>query len=746
MDIVFKLEDPQNPLGKGHKSSPFRSFGNVIVLAKDFNPSKAQIDLLNKGLTFIPSLEIHKNHRLELQNDIQNYHRKLKLAYYFKDSIQSHKIHFLPKSLWTPTPDKIPLEIHDLISTDLKNLKIHCPNKPEKHNLSTAEVKALRELIHNKNIVIKPADKGSSVVILSREQYVQEALRQLNNSKYYTKLDKPIFPDTIKMIKNITQKLFEKNFINKKQKNYLDGDGTIRERRFYMLPKVHKEPKKWNPPYVTPPGRPIVSDSSSESYQTAEYLEYFLGPLSNKHQSYLKDTFHFVQIIKTLQIPIDSYLFTLDIDSLYTNIDTTSGIQAVRKVFQKYPDKKRPDKELIELLRINLIRNDFMFNNQFYLQIRGTAMGKKFAPSYANIFMGQWEEEALAKCPKKPIQYFRYLDDIFGVWTHSEQDFSEFFEVLNSHDPCITLKHTFHPTSIDFLDTTIYKGEDFFMDRKLQVKVFFKETDTHALLHKSSFHPKHTHRGLVKSQLLRFYRICSNMDNFWEATQTLFASLRKRGYSRSFLRNCCKNFQIQKEKDQSQIIPLIIKFSTNNSIIGRSVKKNFQDKNLTQLIPNHKLIIAYKRNKNLSDFLIRAKLPSPSKIHKTNFPDYFSNLKFVRNQKTKTLFRIPQKFSPKTFNCIYMIYCIKCSKQYIGETYNSLSTRMWQHKHNIIRKKETHTPLVSHFIWHGFSALRLIGIQHNISWSTSERKKMERKWIYLLNTKEPFGLNQKWSS
>lgn len=29
------------------------------------------------------------------------------------------------------------------------------------------------------------------------------------------------------------------------------------------------------------------------------------------------------------------------------------------------------------------------FNKEFFLQIKGTAMGKKFAPAYANIFMAE---------------------------------------------------------------------------------------------------------------------------------------------------------------------------------------------------------------------------------------------------------------------------------------------------------------------------------------------------------------------
>lgn len=109
-----------------------------------------------------------------------------------------------------------------------------------------------------------------------------------------------------------------------------------------MLPKIHKDPAKWSKRHEVPPGRPIISDCSSETYHTAEYLDYYLNPLSIKHESYIKDTYDFVERIKILYVPLNSFLFTMDIDSLYTNIDTAEGIQTIKKRFFS----KRPDKEL----------------------------------------------------------------------------------------------------------------------------------------------------------------------------------------------------------------------------------------------------------------------------------------------------------------------------------------------------------------------------------------------------------------
>lgn len=154
--------------------------------------------------------------------------------------------------------------------------------------------------------------------------------------------------------------------------------------------------------------------------------------------------------------------------------------------------------------------------------------------------MAEWENSALQKCPKQPTTYFKYLDDIWGVRTDSKKEFQEFVDILNNHHKSIKLKPTLHESEVHFLDTTTFKRPTFPTTRKLDTKDYFKETDSRALLHKTSFHPKHTFRGILRSQLLRFHRICTRITDQNKATKTLFQALQKRGYSRSFLKTIRK--------------------------------------------------------------------------------------------------------------------------------------------------------------------------------------------------------------
>ena len=114
-----------------------------------------------------------------------------------------------------------------------------------------------------------------------------------------------------------------------------------------------------------PSGRQIVSDCESESYRVSEYIDLFLSPLATNHPSYIKDTHDFLKKIEQIKIPQNSFFVTLDVDSLYTNINNKEGLAAVAEVLAKTKHRDlnfslRPDKEIMDLLKLSLENNDFI--------------------------------------------------------------------------------------------------------------------------------------------------------------------------------------------------------------------------------------------------------------------------------------------------------------------------------------------------------------------------------------------------
>ena len=101
--------------------------------------------------------------------------------------------------------------------------------------------------------------------------------------------------------------------------------------QFYMSPKIHKEVN---------PGRPVVSSINCHTTNISKYVDYHLLPIAKKIPSYVKDTNDFTNKINARKsVPKHSYLVTMDVRSLYTNIPNAEGISAVKGELDNYSKK-----------------------------------------------------------------------------------------------------------------------------------------------------------------------------------------------------------------------------------------------------------------------------------------------------------------------------------------------------------------------------------------------------------------------
>ena len=127
----------------------------------------------------------------------------------------------------------------------------------------------------------------------------------------------------------------------------------------------------------------------------------------------------------------------MDIKSLYTNIPNQEGIQAVKSVLEK-SNKSSLMSVVTSFLGLILALNNFQFNDKNYLQINGASMGTKCSPTYANIFMSEFEKLFIyPKIKHKSQLYLRYIDDIFLLWTATEVELKVFIEEINEVHPQI---------------------------------------------------------------------------------------------------------------------------------------------------------------------------------------------------------------------------------------------------------------------------------------------------------------------
>ena len=120
--------------------------------------------MLEKGFDFAP---IQKTlNELELRKDFEEFSRSISCKWNFRNESTNNFGEipaFRPKSGWKPPKGHAGLEA--FLSREEKELFSDEMNDSTQCNLSGDECKALRKLADDRSIVIKGADKGSSVVI-----------------------------------------------------------------------------------------------------------------------------------------------------------------------------------------------------------------------------------------------------------------------------------------------------------------------------------------------------------------------------------------------------------------------------------------------------------------------------------------------------------------------------------------------------------------------------------------------------
>ena len=221
------------------------------------------------------------------------------------------------------------------------------------------------------------------------------------------------------------------------------------------------------------------------------FVDLLLKPLVKDLPSHVRDTKDFLTALQAVPpLPDHALLFTMDVVGLYNNIPHVDGLEACRAFLNGRRVQDPPTEVIVKLAELVLTLNAFQFEDKYFLQIKGTAMGTRMAPSYANLFTAKLENKILEKAPdsKCPSFYLRFIDDIFGIWLYVEDSLLKFFEHANNCHPDIRFTYAFGK-SIPYLDASISIG-----GQHISTDLFNKPTDTHQYLLSSSDQPPDVHR------------------------------------------------------------------------------------------------------------------------------------------------------------------------------------------------------------------------------------------------------------
>ncbi|CAJ0947471.1 unnamed protein product [Ranitomeya imitator] len=323
--------------------------------------------------------------------------------------------------------------------------------------------------------VIKPADKGGVIVVMAWSYYISEIQSQLRNTETYTPISSNPTFDIARKIKYLIEQYSGLGVSDSKLREFLINQHPV-ILVFYTLPKVHKD--LWKPP-----GRPIVASTNSILSPLAITLEKILTPWVS-YISYLKDMPDFLKSIMNIEaLPFGSKLGTLDVNSLYTSIDDQVGIEAENRFLANHTIYSRNQicfcEDLLKLIFTEIL---FLFEDQFYVQRRGTAFGSNTSYVYNHPLFAT-----------NVIHWKRFIEDIFFIWIGGDETLTQFYTDLNRATTDLSFTIHCDIQSIHFLDTTI----SITMDRKLETDLYTKPTDKNSLLHYTSCQPQHIKSALI---------------------------------------------------------------------------------------------------------------------------------------------------------------------------------------------------------------------------------------------------------
>ena len=297
--------------------------------------------------------------------------------------------------------------------------------------------------------------------------------------------------------------------------------------------------------------------------------------------------------------------------------------------------------DIVELLDLILNTTYFTFQDVFYKQVTGSAMGSPVSPVVAEFCMEWLESIAITTAPLecRPSLWKRYVDDILEKVKSGQLD--NLTSHLNVVDVTNNIKFT-HEEEKDgmmpFLDTLIVRKPD----GHVKILVYRKKTHTDQYLSFDSHHPLHQKLGVIRTLLDRCNNIVTDdLDRVLEVSH-IEQALKRCGYPKWTFDVVKRKMGDKKIKQQKR--------KESNANVKRQVLLPYiggVTEKVSRILDKHGVSTAVRPHCTLRRLLVHPK------------------------DKVKIL---------RKANCVYRIPCKNCDKSYVGETGRCQGLRMEEHR------------------------------------------------------------------
>ncbi|CAG2190284.1 CFT1 [Mytilus edulis] len=211
-----------------------------VINLSSKNLNTEHMSLLSKGLSFIPAQK--KVNIGKVLADLTEWERRMRLKEYFynikeheevKEKSECSKTRRKNKD-FTPKPGKnIWLDTYiEVVKGDVMNgLK-----QRKSINLTTKEENALKDILQDDDIVIRPADKGSGIVVINKEEYFKKLEEEITNNDTYSETEQNTTHQITKKVKSLVNRM-KKRGIN------FWGNENLFDTKTSTSSKIKRQPK-----------------------------------------------------------------------------------------------------------------------------------------------------------------------------------------------------------------------------------------------------------------------------------------------------------------------------------------------------------------------------------------------------------------------------------------------------------------------------------------------------------------------
>ena len=112
----------------------------------------------------------------------------------------------------------------------------------------------------------------------------------------------------------------------------------------------------------------------------------------------------FIQQIKDIKLQEDQCMMSFGVKALFTSVPIQPAISTIKKLLEEDPElHKRTSlsvKNITSLLEFCLTSTYFIFQDRYFEQQEGAAMGSPINPIVANLYMEEFETKGINSAPQ----------------------------------------------------------------------------------------------------------------------------------------------------------------------------------------------------------------------------------------------------------------------------------------------------------------------------------------------------------